>query len=150
MRFLELARDIWIGDRHACDGFGPDFPSVIHVWSDPDLYAGRVCRCLKESRGWGFPVKYIEGYKLAEADRSIDDVARYARRYGQLLIHCAACVCRAPTFGVIALVARGMEPFAAIELVYRKMWGRWRAAPLMFDRPMGEILGWWEREQRAR
>lgn len=148
MRFIELARDVWIGDREACDARGPDFPLVIHAWSDLNIAEGRLCECLARSCGRGLPVKYSEGHLLAEADRPIGVVADYARRQGRILCHCAGCAVRGPTFGLLALAARGVSPFDAIPLLYRAMWAACRMPPCLFDRPVAEIISWWEARPR--
>lgn len=126
MRLIDCGDDVWLGDFQACNSYLPEFDLGIHVWRNANLGENRVCKFARdviEKRTTGNLVVYFqETHPLSDAHVSIDSIVEYAQQQGRLLAHCAAGASRGPTMCVLAKVARGVEPFKAIDDVTRALY----------------------------
>ncbi len=125
MRLIECSKGVWVGDFEACNAHLPEFALGIHVWKPQNIAENRVCkharRAINGEKGVHLVVTYSEGEPLSLAAVSIDSITKYARQPGKILCHCAAGASRGPTMAVLAMAARGMDPFKAIEIASRSL-----------------------------
>ncbi|OWY60942.1 hypothetical protein B7486_66470, partial [cyanobacterium TDX16] len=119
MNLVSVGHDIWVGDYLACTAARREqFDRAIHVWHPTNPYR---CRHLRDGPD-DQTIIYLDGQPLSEASRPIEDVARFAAAPGRLLVHCQAGLCRSPTYAVLALAARGADPFDALGVIARAIW----------------------------
>ncbi len=130
MRLVDLGKDIWLGDLHACDERSSEFPHVIHCWRDQH-FEHHSCDHVRERRRAGLPMNSVEYtddggllikcVELQELPVGVPhQLAAYVRNNtGPIFIHCAAGENRSPTLAVLALVARGMAMDEALCAVWR-------------------------------
>jgi hypothetical protein len=142
MRYTEIRDGVGVGDFAACDVVGSRFGGrVVHVWKDEDR-AGRLCAYVARGTLGGLVVRWREGHPLAEMDPGLGDFLAFVRPPGPLLIHCAGGACRSPTLAVLALIARGRTPHAAVRDVLTAVWDGYGVVANLRDRPVMDIWGW--------
>ncbi len=135
-----VGNNVWVGDYTACDEHSGSFEKVIHVWHLYQKGQG-LCRTLM-SGCESFSIMYSDGDPIARASQSLDAVAAFAGGEEKLLVHCAAGLCRGPTFALVAKIARGCDPYLAISDIYRGNHRDRGVAAQFFFQPIGEILDW--------
>ena len=139
-----VSNGVSVGDFEWCNANGEHYPNVIHVWKPENLTERRACQCVVTGQGNGLRIRYAEGDSLGTIDVPLSEIIAYARRPGDLYVHCAAGACRGPTIALLAMVARGVDPFQALACLYQADWVGRRIAPTLVQVPVQEILAWWE------
>jgi hypothetical protein len=144
MRLADCGDGVYCGDRHACDVHGDRFDLVVHGWSDLNIREGRLCRCVRDSLGWGLPVMIREGEPPESWGRSLGEVAAYLARPGRVLCHCAGGSVRGPTLALVAKLVRrpGRHPADAVRDVAAAMWRDCRATPHLMPATTEAIFRW--------
>jgi hypothetical protein len=143
MNLACVGHDIFVGNSDACDGSRGDFDRVIHIRYPGQVEGPGLCRC-REGGPDDLVIEYSDTMSLTTASVPLGRVSEFARQPGTLLIHCAAGICRSPTYAVLAKIARGCDPFDAYRDVPKGLWEGYRTAPLLHHDPLGEILAWAE------
>lgn len=136
-----IGHDVWVGNYAACDIGGPSFDRIIHIYRDDADQTG-VCKHVLGQQAGGLVIRYCEGDPLESMSVPVAEVIAYARRPGRLLSHCAAGMCRGPTLGILAVMARGGDPHEAIGAVSRGLWRDYRdqTQPELRWQPLFDLL----------
>jgi hypothetical protein len=119
---------VWVGSYLACDRLAHTFPRSIHLWKPENVHGGesdgrggilgvRCCRRVLDGSGPGLAVEWREEQGLGAMVPSFAEVMEYARRPGDLHVHCAGGVCRSTAIGIAAKIARGCDPDRAVAEV---------------------------------
>jgi hypothetical protein len=122
VRFAPVGCDVWCGDWMACNARIAEFPLAVHIWSDLNKQEGRVCRCVAGECPGGLSVRYTEAHSLNTMSVTSAEFMSYCAKPGKLLCHCAGGACRSTTLCVLALIARGRRPHAAVRDVLTGVW----------------------------
>jgi hypothetical protein len=122
MRFAPVGCDVYCGDYLSCNARVAEFPLGLHIWSDLNKREDRVCRSVTEGRAHGLSIQYTEAKSLSTMSVPVVEVLNYAAQPGRLLTHCSGGSCRGPTLSVLALIARGRRPHAAVRDVLTGVW----------------------------
>jgi hypothetical protein len=140
VRLYECGSDIVVGNSIACNEHVAAFPRSIHIWRPSDITRGWACRRNAAATGDGLALCWREGESPTDLAWSLADAIAYAREPGRLFIHCVAGHCRSPHMAVLALAARGVDPYRAIGDVTRAAYNSGGLAPAWDSRMLSPIL----------
>jgi len=153
-QIAEIANDIWIGNCEACQQHIGKFSRRIHIWHDtqPGFCDRLRLAGIQRTSDPGtvadghtdLSLEYLEG-SIIGVDR-LSAVYDFAKQDGRMLIHCAAGIGRSSTLAVVALAARGADPFDALAMIARSEWKQYHHphCPHFKSKRLNEIIKWLE------
>ena len=135
----QIADGLWLGGLAACkDHDGP----TIHIWRGDNPKS----TCAKKDRAGDLAIQYVDGYSLP--DEILDALAVFVTRAkGDILIHCASGVTRAPTLAVAAMAVRSnglKHPINCVGPVMEANYTWRRVVSNIYFKPLADIVRWYE------
>lgn len=157
--YPQIGPKVWVGNFQACDEAPQKFQRTIHLWHPYQMGSG-ICALTADrvsdvqSPRESQAIEICGGLYVCFEDKKplgnlLQPVWDYASNDDDLLIHCAAGLCRSPTIAILCLAARGIPPTLAVGMVCDAMWQGNRVAPHVSPGNLCEIFEFVESKARC-
>ncbi len=114
MKKIYLDKDIWLGDKEACCNVTM---RTIHIWRND--YQDQRCNVIRIN---DIEIDYKDGDSLHKMNITLYELYEKLKGNEPIFIHCQCCVTRSPHIALLALIARNIPLFEAINLIYSSMY----------------------------
>jgi len=130
MKKIYLNKNIWLGDKESCCN---SIMRTIHIWRND--YPDQRCSMLRNN---DIEIDYKDGDSLYKMNIPLYELYEKLKGTDDIFIHCQCCVTRSPHIALLALIARNVGLFEAIQLIYSSMY-EFREIPNFCRIPMQDI-----------
>ena len=143
---VDIGDGIFLSHRDKCPSF-PYRERIIHIWRS-DM-PENSCVDILNGNAKGLVIHYKDGEPLVNASVDVQTIVDFCAQPPSepLLIHCTVGQTRGPTIALLAKIARGSTPFAAMGTIAEVSWRVRRVIPNFCLAPLKEIFEWWEEHQ---
>lgn len=145
--FVEVAPNIFVGNRTACDIYRTNFNKVVHIWrNDHEPVIDHQCYTVRMGNvpAKDLAICYADGRSLVtQSQPALPAIEEYLAKVlpsETLLIHCMAGQTRSNTIALVVLLQRGVPLGVALELIIVRQWSHRKIMPNLCITPLEDIL----------